>query len=107
MRYPRTATIRRRIGTRDAYGNEVWEERTSSETPAELQQTSTLEFQADRETLVTDLLLLLPPEADLEATDLLAIDGTTYEVVGLPNAVWHPWAGTLDHHEAHLRKVTG
>lgn len=81
---------------------------TSLGVTCELQQGTTSEALVDRTTQVGEWRLFLPPEPELGQWDQVAARGRTFEVVGLPEMILHPWAGGApDHQEARLRVVVG
>lgn len=89
----------------DAYNNPTFGETSRADYPCRIQETAATEIVIGRDTVVSDLILFLPPEAVISAVDRVVVDGVTYEVLGTPNPVW---GGTgLDHIEAHVRVVTG
>src|SRR5437879_3855807 len=53
--------------------------------PCWLEQTASQEIIVGRETVLADWLLILPPEAIIDATDQVVVDGQLFEVVGHPD----------------------
>jgi len=89
----------------DAYNVPTFGDTDSTDYPCRLQETAAAEVSVGRDTVIADLLLFLPPDAVITAADRVTVDGVTYEVLGVPNAVQ---GGVGVHHiEAHVREVTG
>jgi hypothetical protein len=61
----------------------------------------------DRETALSRLLLVLPPETQISYKDRVRISGNTYEIDGTVNEVWHPRQRRVHHKEANLIFVEG
>lgn len=101
--------IRRVPAAPDIYGQTGWDELGLTSTVCDLQAASPAdEADLDRTTIITDLRLFLPPSVTLTAWDQVDIAGTTYEVIGEPNLVTHPWRwGAPDHWEVRVRKGAG
>lgn len=95
----RSCTVTRRTdsGEINDYGDPVPDE-TAVETSCELQQLRRTEHEGDLSE--TAWLLVLPAGTEIGAGDMVAVDGTDYEVVGDPWGVRHPRTGALTHIEA-------
>lgn len=103
----RTATIsgRSQTGPPDEYNMPTWVA-TSSTASCYLEQTERREVTVGRETQLATHLVIFPSGTVLDGSDLVTIDGTTYEVLGPPWSVDQPGSG--EHHiEANLRELTG
>lgn len=72
-----------------------------------LEHTSSQEITDDRDTRVSDWLVVLPATAALTALDRVQEGGRTFEVVGAPERVYNPRTGVTSHVEARLRLVEG
>lgn len=99
--------IRRAPGVDDEYGDQALAAVSNEAVYVELQQTASTEIQVDRDTVIADWLVMFPPETVISAVDQIAVDDARYEIVGAPELVFHPWAGTADHWEARMRLVVG
>lgn len=71
-------------GADDVFGNQADTFPSSRTYRARLEQTAEDEQVVDRDTLRTDWLLILPPEAQISGRDRVVADGVTFEVVGPP-----------------------
>lgn len=102
----RDVTILRAHTAADRYGDssKTWTSATSTVTKGWLSQASSQEpTSPGRVAEVTTWQLYLPAGTDIEASDRVVIDGTTYEVDGPPNRARRP---SGEHHvEARLRRV--
>ncbi len=78
------AERRRYSYVEDARGNETRDGYTSATYECALQQTDSTEITNGQSTEVSNWRCVFFPEADVDAEDVLAIDGTTYEVIGPP-----------------------
>lgn len=109
MPYPRTVTIVHRAPAvePDRYGAKPLTETSREPSAAFRQQSTASEDHADRDTRVTTWDYQLPPTVTITALDLIEDDGTTFEIVGDPELVEHPWAGADDHWELRATVVTG
>lgn len=108
MRLSRTVTVEHRTeGTLDVYGDPVTTTTSTVTVLGELQQLDRYEYTEDRNTQRADWLLLLPAGTTIDGTDRVTVDGTTFEVVGPPEPVWHPWKQRVDHVEARVRRTDG
>jgi head-tail adaptor len=90
----------------DAYGNPVpsWASGAASGmVPAAVQQSGGAEQTTDRDTPVSDWLLVVPADTDLSAYDRVLWQDLTFEVVGRP-APWSTPRGP-HHLEARLRLI--
>jgi hypothetical protein len=70
-----------------------------------LEQSVANELVDDRATQISEWILFLPHDADIRASDLVAIDDLNYEVIGPPEAA--RTRGHVNHLEARLRFVKG
>ena len=102
MRFPRGEAVTRIRAplTTDRYGNEVrdWPNATRTDfarcAVAQGSRGSSAELLTiERDAVISDVAVYLPPDADVLATDRLEIRGGTYEVVGAPFAWRNPWSG--------------
>jgi hypothetical protein len=103
----KTAMVfRRGVGPgTDPYNNPTEPETTSVSYPCWLEQTATVEITQGRSTVLSDWLLVLPPEAVVDPTDRVVVDGRSFEVVGQPLSAASP-RGT-HHIECRLRATVG
>lgn len=87
------------------FGNQTrdWANATSATYAAEVQPVSSTEDVVNQQRTVTRWRLFLLPDADLEATDRITHDGSTYEVEGQVER-WKR-RGILHHLEAVLMRV--
>lgn len=98
---------RRSAGTTDAYGNQVATTSATKTLLAYLQPTATTEVLVDRETYLSDHLLVLPPDTEIDGSDRVVHDGRTYELVGPPMRRFNPRTRSEHHLECNLRLVQG
>ncbi len=103
----KTASVYRRGpgAQKNAYNMPIETEAAAVNYPCWLEQTDTVEVTVGRDTVLSDWLLVLPPEALLDATDRIAVDGRSFEVVGHPATVNTPRGA--HHIECRLRAVVG
>lgn len=96
-------------GPLDRYNNPTrdWENAAETTHKGRLEQTASTEVTLGRDTVVSDWLLFLPPEAVITPYDRVVVDGRTgeFEVVGLPD-IEHTPRGP-HHLEVRLAAVTG
>lgn len=105
LNFPVTITRRSSSGTQDDYGSDLDTE-TVVETVGELQQQRRTEDPL-AEVSDTTWLLILPAGTDIRTGDSVEADGQTFEMVGDPWPVRHPWTRAESHVEATLRRVAG
>lgn len=98
---------RRTPGTADQYGNQNLTVDESFALKGELQLMSTTENQEDRDTTVSDWMLILPAGTPAGRFDLATVDGLAYEIIGQPETIVSPWTGATSHVEARLRSTQG
>jgi head-tail adaptor len=99
-----TATVVRYGTAVDEYGNIIRGAATNVVYDARLEQLSSDEIVRDRDTIVADWRIFLPPDADISPYDRVEARGHIFEVSGLPNEQKSPRAA--HHIEARLRFVT-
>lgn len=106
-RFDFEVTIRRETGSAtDRYGNLVTSgAATETLTSAWLEQSTTAEDLEDRDTRVSSYLLVLPPEADLLATDTVIYNAESYRVAGKPRKVYN--SRGLHHVEVTIELLEG
>lgn len=90
-----TAIIKHRAqsGTADAYNTPAWVE-SATTAPTYVSSPSATEVGP---AAVGMHRALFAPDVAIDADDLIVVDGTTYEVVGIPRKKWNPRAA-LSHH---------
>lgn len=96
----------------DGYGNQVSDWSTATSTPydgcAVAQGTRGGEVLAgDRDAVVSDLVVFMPPGADVVATDRLEVRGRAYEVVGEPFDWASPFTGAAFGVVVYCNRVEG
>lgn len=91
----------------DAHGNpvEAWSSPTTTSYRGYLEQTSAIEVTVGRDTVISDWLLVLPANASASSEARAVIEGSTFEVVGRPDART-TWRGP-HHLEVRLRLLEG
>lgn len=94
-------------GAVDAYGNPVRAKTSEREVDGYLEQTDAVEVQVDRDTFVSNWLLVLPVQDPISGGDRVRYGSATYEVIGLPSHPWNPRKRAEGQTEARLRLVTG
>lgn len=103
-----TVTIIEPGTSTDTYGNEVadWGAGATTTTgPGLIQQTDATEVTVDRDTVVSNLMLFLPPDRTITALCRATEGERTFEVIGEPDLLRTPRG---PHHvEARLRHVAG
>lgn len=94
--------------TTDGYGNVIdgWTSPTNTTERGLIQQTQSTEISVGRDTVVSDLVVLLPVDSVVTAYSRIISGGITYEVVGVP-AVYDTGSPGLRHTEAHLVTAAG
>lgn len=102
MRFPygETVTVLRAGLADDGYGNQVRDWSTPVRIPcagcavAQGARDSVTEIlTGDRNVIISDLVVFMPPGADVVATDRLEVRGRVYEVVGEPFDWVSPFTG--------------
>lgn len=101
---PCTIVHRTASGDSDAYGNATATE-TTTDTVCELQQRRRDEPDAQGEFSDTEWLLILPAATTIDTSDVVRVDGDSFEVVGDPWAARNPRTGVQSHVEATLRRA--
>lgn len=98
----RTAVIHRKVpsGSGD-YNAPAFTETTSSK-PCYLEQLDRTEDASGRDTSAATHRAFFDPDVILSAIDTVVIDGTTYEVVGIPDIAFNARTGVAHHVEATL-----
>jgi hypothetical protein len=93
----------------DDYGNPVpdWDNPIRIPALGYLEQTTAVEITLDRDTVISDWLLVVPVGTAINTLDQVDVDGITYEVVGAPWPADNPRLRVVDHIEARLRHVSG
>ena len=113
-----TVTVRRAVPVDDGRGNQVldWPNATSAPHPgcAVAQGTRGSQgvqgseiFTGDRDAIVSDLIVFMPPGTDVVATDRMEIRGLDYEVVGKPFEWTSPFSGTAFGVVVYCNRVEG
>lgn len=100
---PVTVLNRAAGGDEDEYGDEVVEEWDRYDTDAYLEQTDSIEVQVDRDTVISNWLLVLPAGSVIDGGDQVITTDGTYEVIGRPARPWNPRLRAEHHIEARLR----
>ncbi|MFE9955837.1 hypothetical protein [Micromonospora sp. NPDC005299] len=92
-----TVTVLRAQLVDDGYGNPVGDWSTAGSIPYEgcavAQGTRGSEILADRNAVLSDLVVFMPSGVDVKATDRLEVRGRAYEVVGEPFDWVNPFTG--------------
>lgn len=94
-------------GPTDGYGNPTRAKASEYSVLGYLEQTDATEVAVDRETFVSNWLLVLPAGSAIDGGDRVRYDSDSYEVVGQPARPWNPRTRREDHVEVRLRQVTG
>ena len=103
-----TATVEHRSATSvDAYGNEVATTVSTTAVSAYVEQTAATEVIVDRETYVTDWLVVLPAGTVIDASDQILYGAHTLKVVGPPARPWSPRTRAEHHVECRCVEVVG
>lgn len=91
---------------RDIYGNPTYGPDVEIAFKGELlARTSTEPNEPNRDLVVTDHTLLIPPSVTLTAHDRVMVLGEPYELIGHPIPLLV--GGRLKHYEAHVRRTEG
>lgn len=98
-------TTRSQTGAADSHGNQAWVESGPTSYPAYLEQTTEQEITIDRDTQISDHLMVLGPEAVIDGDSSVTIDGQAFQVIGPPLKAYSPRG--LHHLEVRLRSITG
>lgn len=113
MRFPygETVTVVRAGLVDDGYGNPVPDWAAATSTPYEgcavAQGTRGSEVLDDRNAVVSDLVVFMPPGADVAATDRLSVRARDYEVVGEPFDWTSPYTSTAFGTVVYCNRVEG
>lgn len=100
--------IRRTIsGTADEYGNTPTVEADPVETVGYLEQTDATEVLVDRETYISDWLIVLPSGTPVDSSDRIEALGRSFEIIGDPREVWNPRLQVVGQIEIRAREVNG
>lgn len=101
-------TIQRR-GTvaLDQYNNEVPGTEATVTARGYAEQTAATEIIVDRQTYLTDWLVVIYGTPAISASDRITVDGHTLQVVGEPERAWNPRTRKTSHVEARCTEVTG
>lgn len=109
--YGETVEVLRAGLTDDGYGNQVRDWSSATTTPYEgcavAQGTKGGEVLADRNAIVSDLIVFMPPDTDVLATDRLRVRTRVYEVVGEPFDWQSPFTGAAFGVVAYCDRVEG
>lgn len=112
--YGETVTVVRAGLAADGYGNQVrdWSAatRTEYEGCAVAQGAkggATENLTDDRNVIISDLIVFMPPGADVLATDRLEVRARVYEVVGEPFDWTSPFTGTAFGVPVYCNRVEG
>lgn len=100
----RTAVVTSTVTAADSEGNWTSASATTASYPAYLEPRDVTETVAGREIGLSNFLLILPADADVEGHDTVRVDGVRYEVVGPPKPYHIPSSG-LHHIELVLRRA--
>jgi len=104
MNLPVTIVRRSASGVEDDYGNEIPAE-TSIQTVCEFQQKARGE--EDENLASTQYMLFLPAGTDIDAGDVVVIEGLEYQMAGDPWFARDPESQTNSHVEATLVRTSG
>lgn len=101
-------TIERRSAiTTDEFNNEVAGAESTVTTTGYVEQTTATEITVDRETYVTDWLVVLFADVQVDASDHILYAGGTLKVVGKPHRVWNPRLRRYSQTECRCVEVAG
>jgi hypothetical protein len=89
----------------DEYGNEGVPDEAMTATVGELQQRSGTE--SEQTVGVSEWLLVLAPDVDIDNSDIVEVDGQRYEVTGPPDVLHSIVTHRPDHIEVALRYSGG
>jgi head-tail adaptor len=93
-------------GTTDRYGNPVPGADTYTTVPASVVPVQSLEDEQDRDTRLSDFLVILPSGTDVTALDRIRWRGEVFDVQGRPRLVING-RGEDDHIEVTVRREEG
>lgn len=113
--YGEPVTVVRAPLTTDDYGNQVRDWSNAASTPYQgcavaggaRGNGSTEDLTGDRDVIVSDLIVFMPPGADVLPTDRLEVRGRAYEVVGEPFDWVSPFSGTAFGTPVYCNRVEG
>lgn len=102
-----TATITRRTqtGPTDRYNVPTWVTTTTT-APCYREQTSATEDTVGRETQEATHKVVFGPDMVIDGSDLVAIDGVTYEVIGPAQYVWNPRTARLHNVAVQVKELS-
>lgn len=93
--------------TRDVYGNLAPVEADPVETVGYLEQTDATEILVDRETYISNWLIILPAGTAVDAGDRVEALGKSFEIIGDPREVWNPRLQVVGQIELRARETSG
>lgn len=93
--------------TTDKYGNEITVETDTVLVNGYVEQTEAQEMTVDRQTYMSDWLVVLPAEAVISGRDWVSHGDRTLEIIGSPAKPWNPRTRSVHHIEARAREVVG
>lgn len=107
MSQPLTVQTMGAVG-HDAYGDEI-PGAVGAPVPClgYLEQTTSVEFQVNRDTTITTWKAYLPASLAITPLSLINFQAQVFQVDGEPWDVWNPRTKTVDHHECKLVVVNG
>lgn len=104
---PATITPRTPGTTKDEYGNTAMVDGTPFDTVGYFEQTQATEVLVDRQTYISDWLIVLHAGTPVSSADRITHDGQSFELVGPPWPVWNPRLGVVSHIECRSKAITG
>jgi len=91
--------------TTDQYGNQVPGDASVTTIVGYLELKESVEYLADRDTIVSSWHAFLPAGTNINAFDRIVCGGQTFEVDGAPWSVYNPRAGSVSHIQCNLKVV--
>jgi hypothetical protein len=112
--YGETVAVLRALLVDADYNNEDYDWPNATSTPyagcavAQGGRDRTTEIHTgDRDVIISDLIIFMPPGTDVTATDRLNVRGRAYEVVGEPFGWTSPFSGTRFGVVVYCKRVEG
>lgn len=99
---------RREVIGVDQYGNDVRELVTTTVPGCVVWPRTSVEYTDARDTVITGITVIFPPETDVSAIDEVIVRGEVYQVQALPfDWSQNPWTNSRTGVQVELERVTG
>jgi hypothetical protein len=99
--------IRRTLTGRDVKGNDVYSEARQDVGNCSVQGGASTEVAIGTEQITSDVVVYMPEGIELDALDVLEIDGLRYEIQGEPSHYQSSFTGTIGPVQIRANRMTG